>query len=125
MFRRQGILAKAAEASGEFKMPLSDEKIAAMRNQIVEDREKIDEGVLATIFAYMKKANEDQLDGLVLIFQKALQLFAAEELLESKPKNPVLVRLLEADSDDWDAVLKASPSFASIFSARVVCDARC
>jgi len=30
---------------------------------------QVDEGVLSCVFAYMKKAGEDRLDGMVCIFQ--------------------------------------------------------
>ena len=36
----------------------------------------MDEGVLSCIFAYMKKASEDGLDGMVSIFQVLLSLLA-------------------------------------------------
>ena len=104
----QEIISKAAELSGEFKLPLSAERQGEMRKKIVADRDKVDEGVLTTIFAYMKKANEDGLDGMVVIFQKALQIFAAEELIAAKPGNVVLVRLLQSDTDNWDKILAES-----------------
>jgi len=36
--------------------------------------QQVDEGVLSCLFAYMKKAGEDELDGMVSIFQVALSL---------------------------------------------------
>ncbi|KAJ1496319.1 hypothetical protein T484DRAFT_1606697, partial [Baffinella frigidus] len=101
----QQILQKAAEASGEFILPLKPERLAAMRAEVVKNADILDEGVVSTVFSYMKRANDDGLDGMVLIFQKVLQLYASEELLASKPGNAVLERLLAADSDEWDAIL--------------------
>lgn len=36
--------------------------------------QQVDEGVLSCLFAYMKKAGEDELDGMVSIFQVSLSL---------------------------------------------------
>jgi hypothetical protein len=38
----------------------------------------VDEGVLSCVFAYMKKAGEDRLDGMVSIFQVAARHFESE-----------------------------------------------
>jgi energy-converting hydrogenase A subunit M len=101
----QDILKKAAEENGEFALPLKAERLAEMRAEVRKNADSLDEGVISTIFAYMKKANEDGLDGMVLIFQKVLQLYASEELLASKPGDKVLEELLAADSDAWDGIL--------------------
>lgn len=102
----QTIVAAAAEPNGEFAVPLSAERVTAMRNEMVKQRELIDEGILSTVFAYMKKANEDGLNGMVIIFQKLLQLWAAEELITAGTGNAILERLLRADSADWDALIQ-------------------
>jgi len=102
----QTLLSSAAEENGEFDVPLKPERVAFMRAKVKEQRELIDEGILATVFAYMKKANEDQLDGLVLILQKLLQLWAAEELVAAGPGNEVLERLLLAEESEWDGLLQ-------------------
>mmetsp|Transcript_38734 Transcript_38734/g.75746 ORF Transcript_38734/g.75746 Transcript_38734/m.75746 type:complete len:325 (+) Transcript_38734:1-975(+) len=104
----QMLLASAAEENGEFDVPLKPERVAFMRNKVKEQREAIDEGILATIFAYMKKANEDKLDGLVVIMQKLLQLWAAEELVAAGPGNEVLERLLKVEESEWDGLLEAA-----------------
>jgi hypothetical protein len=101
----QGIVAAAAEPNGEFAVPLSAERVTAMRKEVVKQREMIDEGILSTIFAYMKKANDDGLNGMVVIFQKVLQLWAAEELVNAGIGNAVLERLLRADADQWDSLI--------------------
>ncbi len=110
----QSIVATAAEANGEFAVPLSAERVAAMRSEIVKQKEQIDEGILSTVFAYMKKANEDGLNGMVVIFQKLLQLWAAEELITAGINNPVLERLLRADADEWDNLIKQATQAGEI-----------
>lgn len=101
----QQVLAAAAEPNGEFELPLKPHRIQAMRAALVERRQLVDEAVLSCLFAYMKKASEDQLDGMVSIFQTMLQEWAAIELLEAKPNNLVLQEMLAVSSDTWDDVL--------------------
>ena len=56
----QGLIASAAEENGEFIVPLKPERVKFMRNKVALARAQIDEGILSTVFAYMKKANEVQ-----------------------------------------------------------------
>ena len=110
----QSIVATAAESNGEFVLPLTAERVTAMRSEIAKQREQIDEGILSTVFAYMKKANEDGLNGMVIIFQKMLQLWAAEELVSAGVNNAVLERLLRADADEWDALIQQATQAGEI-----------
>ncbi|EKX32871.1 hypothetical protein GUITHDRAFT_120938 [Guillardia theta CCMP2712] len=103
----QGILSSAAEPNGEFIVPLKADKINTMRKKVSEKKQNLgDEGVLATVFAYMKKASEDRLDGMVVICQKLLQMWAAEELLAAGTSDEVLGRILRADADQWGSLLE-------------------
>jgi len=102
----QQVLAAAAEADGQFELPLKPERVEAMRAALLERRQLVDEGVLSCLFAYMKKAGEDQLDGMVSIFQTMLQQWAAIEVLEAKPANAMLEAMLQQGPDNWDAILK-------------------
>jgi hypothetical protein len=136
----QGLIASAAEENGEFIVPLKPERVKFMRNKVALARAQIDEGILSTVFAYMKKANEvrrqptlllpighpdisllsrpslvshhllvqDGLDGMVVIFQKLLQLWAAEELVAAGAGNAVLERLLLVDEEEWSGILAAA-----------------
>lgn len=78
----QRIVAEAAEADGEFLVPLSAAKFAAMQAAAFArfDDGVLDEGVLATVDAWAKKAGDDGLDGMVAILRKILQLYAARAL---------------------------------------------
>jgi len=104
----QQVLAAAAEEDGEFQLPLKPERIASMRAALLHRRLLVDEGVLSCLFAYMNKANEDELDGMVSIFQTMLQQWAAIELLEAKPQNAVLEEMLKDDPALWNAILAKS-----------------
>ena len=68
----------------------------------------MDEAVLSCLFAYMKKAGEDGLDGMVSLFQTMLQEWAAIELMEAKPGNAVLEKMLNEGAGNWDAILKGA-----------------
>lgn len=74
----ENVVKAAAEPdTGEFLVPLSPERVAAMRvtlNKI--DPIDQDEGFLSTIDAWMNKSHEDGLDGMVGILQKLLQMYA-------------------------------------------------
>jgi len=131
------VLKAAAEPeSGEFLVPLSDERVEAMRVE-VEGMESgsLDEGFLVTVDGWMNKSMQDGMDGMVGILQKVLQMYAAVEIgrarerlqaevgaavtggdveevekaLAEKEKKPAAVlfeRLLEMDTEYWDGQLK-------------------
>ena len=101
----QDIVAEAAEPNGEFIVPLSASRVEAMRSKILQNLDSIDDGLLSTAFAYMKKAADDGLDGMVVILQKLLQLWAACDLVSAGEANPVVERLLRAESEGWDRII--------------------
>lgn len=103
----QQVLSAAAEENGEFELPLKEERIKSMRAALVERRHLVDEAALSCLFAYMNKASQDQLDGMVSIFQTMLQQWAAIELLEAKPSNAVLLKMLDGGAEEWDAILSS------------------
>jgi len=75
------ILQSAAETDGEFLVPLSPQRLAAMRDAMEEvDSAMLDEAFLTTVDAWMNKSSKDGLDGMVAIFQKVLQLYASVAL---------------------------------------------
>jgi hypothetical protein len=100
----QDIVSEAAEPNGEFIVPLSAARVAAMRARILKNMDAIDDGMLSTAFSFMKKASDDSLDGMVLIFQKFLQLWAACDLMSGAADN-VVKRLLQAESEGWDRII--------------------
>lgn len=71
------VKAAAEPDSGEFLVPLSADRIAAMKARLEKiNPADLDEGFLTTIDTWMNKAHEDGLDGMVGILQKVLQMYA-------------------------------------------------
>jgi hypothetical protein len=70
----QTILRAAADDNGEWALPLPADRLAAMRRAMDENEAKLDEALLSNAFAWMRKASEDKLDGMVELLQKALQV---------------------------------------------------
>ena len=79
------VKAAAEPDSGEFLVPLSDERLEAMKSTIasIEDVE-LDEGFLSTVDAWMNKSQQDGLDGMVGILQKVLQIYAGNAIGKAK-----------------------------------------
>lgn len=82
----ESVVKSAAEPdSGEFMVPLSAERLDAMRDTLSKiDAADMDEGFLSTVDAWMNKSSEDGLDGMVVILQKVLQMYAGSEILRAK-----------------------------------------
>jgi len=121
----QQVLAAAAEEDGQFELPLQLARVQAMREALLERRHLVDEGVLSCLFAYMKKAGEDELDGMVSIFQTMLQQWASIEVLEAKPGNAILERMLLQAPDNWPLILKEGVSSDDDKDALLTCVQSC
>merc|ERR1712087_678827 len=81
------VLKAAAEPdSGEFLVPLSMERVEAMRVVITKelDPSDLDEGFLATVDAWMNKSMQDGMDGMVTILQKVLQIYAGTDIARAR-----------------------------------------
>jgi hypothetical protein len=73
----QIVKAAAEPLTGEFLVPLSQERIGAMRDRLSKmDAADLDEGFLSVVDKWMNKANQDGLQGMVTILQKVLQIYA-------------------------------------------------
>lgn len=84
----QRILQAAAEpVTGEFLVPLSSERVQGMK-EVMEQMEssQLSEGFLATVDSWMNKSKEDGIDGMVVILQKVLQLYAGIEISRARQK---------------------------------------
>lgn len=78
------------------------------------------QALLSNAFAWMRKASDDQLDGMVALLQKLLQLYAARalsggrgsnaaaagEASEASSAEAVLERIVASDEEQWDNLLK-------------------
>ena len=76
------VLQAAAEpGTGEFLVPLTASRTASMKAALLAvDPSDLDEPFLNTLDAYVKKSSEDGLDGMVVILQKLMQLYAGVAL---------------------------------------------
>eukprot|EP00854_Cymbomonas_tetramitiformis_P003637 gene3637-4574_t len=106
------LLAAADETTGEFSVPLTQEKTDAMKKVMELRGDLVDESVIANAYAWIRKSSEDSLDGMVTILQTVLQLYAARTLSSSKFASAdadgavgEVNALLGADVDKWDTVL--------------------
>lgn len=110
----QDILKAAAdEETGEWTVPLPPNKLKAMEAAMEERAEHLDEALLSNCFAWMRKASDDNLDGMVSILQKVLQLYAARalgktEMASTKQEgssnsdaDSVITELLASDEARW------------------------
>jgi len=108
----QTLLSAMASADGQFDVPVPDERIAAVRTEIRGQLSTLDEGFVGTAKAYMQKASDDGLDGMVEVLRQLLQAYAAERLialvggrLDGAVSGPVLA-ILEAPPASWDAEMR-------------------
>lgn len=111
----QGALKVLAEPNGEFELPIAPARVAALRAALREQLGSLDEGFVATVKAYMRRATDDGLDGMVDVLRVLLQTFAAERLralagaqLEAaEGVQGALAAALDATPEEWDGVLRA------------------
>ncbi|CAN0544861.1 unnamed protein product, partial [Laminaria digitata] len=61
----------AAEKNGEFLVPLSVDRNAALRQSVKIHRDQLDNNFLATVQAWMDKSGKEEgMEGMVVILQK-------------------------------------------------------
>ncbi|CAM9643958.1 unnamed protein product [Ectocarpus fasciculatus] len=124
----QIVVTSAAEKNGEFLVPLSEERLTALRQSIKIHRDQLDNNFLATVQAWMEKSGkEEEMQGMVVILQKILQMYASQEILlgsadpsaageaadaddpaapkKRTPAQLLLEEILNMDADKWDGVL--------------------
>jgi len=99
----QRIIAAAADQTTmEFDVPLKADALKRMEAEIKNCT--VDEGMLNTTYAWIRKSDEDKMDGMVHILQKFLQVYAAGEL--NKNKAPLDELLGCSNTDDWPVVFQ-------------------
>mmetsp|Transcript_28151 Transcript_28151/g.82732 ORF Transcript_28151/g.82732 Transcript_28151/m.82732 type:complete len:299 (-) Transcript_28151:326-1222(-) len=106
----QELIAMLADDNGEFVTPVPEEKLAALRERVRQSLPQLDETFVATVRAFLKKCADDNLDGMVVVLQKVLQVFAAEVLVTMTrglrdDLREATHALLLADADRWGEVL--------------------
>lgn len=109
----QELMRLAANEQGEFTVPVPAANIAKVRAEVQSKLGQIDDGFVGTLEAYMKKASDDGLEGLVEVLRELLQVYATERMVKmlevATPAEVVQVvrKTLEAPPADWEAQLRA------------------
>jgi len=111
----QGLMAVMASGDGTFTVPVPADRLQTLREAIRDRGMKLDDTFVATVKAYMSKANDDGLDDIVEVLRILLQVFAAERLLALAQQGAeldesvrgALKATLEAQPTEWDEVLRA------------------
>jgi len=109
----QQLLRTMATESGEFELPVPAARLDALRASVREKLATLDEGFVGTVKAYMQKASDDGLEGMVDVLRVLLQMFAAERLraltsaalADGGAPGAALAAMLEASPEEWDGVL--------------------
>lgn len=93
----QAIVGAAADPStGEFDVPLKLDALERMRKAL--ENYAVDERTLNTLYAWIRKSDENGLDGMVHILQRLLQLYAARELDED---SSALDKVIRSNAEEW------------------------
>lgn len=112
----QELLRTLALENGEFELPIAKPQLDALRAALRGKSPPPDEGFVATVKAYMKKASDDGLESMVDVLRVLLQTFAAERLRSLMTGTQVeasegvvsaLGAVLDAGPENWDATLRA------------------
>jgi len=111
----QDLLRTMASEAGEFELPIPAARLDALRTSIRERATSLDEGFVGTVKAYMKKASDDGLEGMVDVLRVLLQTFAAERLLvlagsqmgAGGASQEAIIAVLGVNPEQWEAALRA------------------
>jgi flagellar biosynthesis regulator FlaF len=101
----QILIAGADEDTGEWQVPLPAERVSAMKDVMMANYGAVDEALLSSCFAWMKKASDDKLDGMVYILQTVLQLYASIELA-GESTSEALGKVLKAPEGEWEGLIR-------------------
>jgi len=106
------VQAASEPGTGEFLVPLTPERIEAMRDALTKlEPSKLDESFLATVDSWVMKSHQDGMDGMVTILQQLLQHYAGLQVSRTRqntdtPASRLLENLLGADPDVWDVLIR-------------------
>ena len=76
----QQFLRLMASEAGEFVLPVPKARLDTLRTSMRGRVSMLDGGFVGTVKAYMQKASDDSLDGVVDVLRVLLQVFASERL---------------------------------------------
>lgn len=105
----QEVMSAAADANGEWYLPLSEVQVAGMRRALSDNSDRLDEALLSNAFAWIRKCSEDGFDTMVQLIQKVLQLYAASQLKGSETTGVagIVNDVLYAEEKDWAPIIMA------------------
>lgn len=107
----QELIAMLTDERGEFVTPVPAEKLAALRERVRTTLPQLDESFVATVRSFIKKCADDRFDGMVVVLQKVLQVFASELLLSmcaglrEEPRDAARA-VFSVEPDEWSTVLR-------------------
>ena len=109
------VSAAADEGTGAFVLPLREDRLVAVRSVLAS--EAVSEPVITAAYAWMRKASDDGLDGMVTVIQRVLQLYAGRELsrppqsakTKADPAAEALLQKVMATTEEaWDGLLQSA-----------------
>ena len=109
------VSAAADEGTGAFVLPLREDRLVAVRSVLAS--EAVSEPVITAAYAWMRKASDDGLDGMVTVIQRVLQLYAGWELsrppqsakTKADPAAEALLQKVMATTEEaWDGLLQSA-----------------
>lgn len=122
------VKAAAEPDSGEFLVPLTPERLTAMRTALKNlEESSLDEGFLATLDSWIVKSHQDGMDLMVGILQKVLQMYAGLQIQRNLQRAPefqqeedttILFQLLSSDADSWSSQIAAATDATSLPSLK-------
>lgn len=124
------VKAAAEPDSGEFMVPLTADRLEAMKDALKALPESsLDEGFLATLDSWIVKSHQDGMDLMVGILQKVLQMYAGLQITRvlersgevfSKANSATqseFQTLLQTDADAWASVIATSSDVGALKKA--------
>jgi len=117
------VKAASEPESGEFLVPLSKERMNAMRSTLGElEVEDLNEAFLSTVDSWMNKAHQDGMDGMVAIMQKLLQIYAGTVISHARIQLQANVgaAITGEDQATADALAAESSSAASSLFEKIL-----
>merc|ERR1711957_352823 len=117
------VKAASEPESGEFLVPLSKERMNAMRSTLGElEVEDLNEAFLSTVDSWMNKAHQDGMDGMVAIMQKLLQIYAGTVISQARIQLQANVGAAISGEDQAtaDALAAESSSAASSLFEKIL-----
>ena len=118
------VKAAAEPDSGEFLVPLTADRLTAMRTQLAElDESSLDEGFLATLDSWIVKSHADGMDLMVGILQKVLQMYAGLQITRylerattefAADDTKEMKQLLASDAEQWSSQIAATADVSAL-----------